>query len=583
MRVLPFLILAKISLQLSLNSLLEEIFHDHLQIFKEVVAMDEGQIEELRETLQNSTEYDQIESEISPSLESIEENLGLIEKTESSPTSSESISSFLTDVPLSATETSSATTSSGNSIETSSETPENYSEDRLGRMEKLLDHIVKNMVPGKLNVADSPTALSEVSAVETNSEVTGTPEANSEEEQAESKSDTESAPESSGSGFDGVADPESEISASSDLTSLGSEMTTHREMTSTEMHATKTSSESSVSFEPAKTTSSFDLSLTTEPTPEPSPPVESPESLESTESFESSESPEPSSSPPTPTITTTAPRKSRKSKNQVLKMKNPPNRINLVQTTEAQPEPTQGAIYGKPKVAWYGPNAPGMEKSEKSAASESSSPTESLKTSTRTQLGTKESEDSVSTAAPTPQSRLGAKNRTSRPKTSKQVPSESSAPSTEANANSTANSPTSSTTNSTAIDTNELKQLPGEELFDYWRRVYPTMKEIMEGEAEPVLEENETEVEVSRTSTEASRTDQNGSRKPAQAFHTRTKLPKANFDQLPIELFLPKGDRQRSEHGTHHIEKTMENVAVSFVGYSSMVAGVIFAIFVTFL
>lgn len=108
------------------------------------------------------------------------------------------------------------------------------------------------------------------------------------------------------------------------------------------------------------------------------------------------------------------------------------------------------------------------------------------------------------------------------------------------------------------------------------------MKEFMEAEAR-LVEANETEVGVSRTPAEASRTDQNASRKPAQSFRTRTKLPKANFDQLPIELFLPKVGKQHSEHGARHIEKTMENVAVSFVGYSSMVAGVIFAIFVTFL
>lgn len=63
---------------------------------------------------------------------------------------------------------------------------------------------------------------------------------------------------------------------------------------------------------------------------------------------------------------------------------------------------------------------------------------------------------------------------------------------------------------------------------------------------------------------------------------TRTKLSRANFDQFPL-LFNDEREKRRKGASFFHIERTMENVAVTFAGYSSIVAAVIFAIFVTFL
>lgn len=75
-----------------------------------------------------------------------------------------------------------------------------------------------------------------------------------------------------------------------------------------------------------------------------------------------------------------------------------------------------------------------------------------------------------------------------------------------------------------------------------------------------------------------SRKETNHTSKPT----TRTKLSRANFDQFPL-LFNEEREKRRKGASFFHIERTMENVAVTFAGYSSIVAAVIFAIFVTFL
>ena len=259
-------------------------------------------------------------------------------------------------------------------------------------------------------------------------------------------------------------------------------------------------------------------------------------------------------------LTAAQPKTTRRISNRVLTMKNPPNRIKIspqFNFHNNNNRPQSSILYGKPKVAWYGPNAP-----------------------------------KVTTQSPTTSSFFFHSYLI-----------------------------TSMPTTESVTRYSNLERKPDEDIMDYFRRVFPIVLSELElnlsSEYSTLLNNadnsqrtvipylsaslNDSTVQVSAISfVLVSSTDQSiGSNGPVvfpsngtarittKNIHTyllttRTKLSKANYDQFPL-LFNAEREKRRKEASFFHVEKTMENVAVTFVGYSSIVAAVIFAIFVTLL
>lgn len=255
-------------------------------------------------------------------------------------------------------------------------------------------------------------------------------------------------------------------------------------------------------------------------------------------------------------LTAAQPKATRRISNRVLTMKNPPNRIKIspqFNFHNNNNRPQSSILYGKPKVAWYGPNAP-----------------------------------KVTTLSPTTSSFFFHSYLI-----------------------------TSMPTTESVTRYSNLERKPDEDIMDYFRRVFPIvlseLKLNLSSEYSTLLNNAHnsqrtiiqylpaSSVQVSAISfVLVSSTDQSiGSNVPvvfpsngtarikSKSIHTyllttRTKLSKANYDQFPL-LFNAEREKHRKEASFFHVEKTMENVAVTFVGYSSIVAAVIFAIFVTLL
>lgn len=255
-------------------------------------------------------------------------------------------------------------------------------------------------------------------------------------------------------------------------------------------------------------------------------------------------------------LTAAQPKTTRRISNRVLTMKNPPNRIKIspqFNFHNNNNRPQSSILYGKPKVAWYGPNAP-----------------------------------KVTTLSPTTSSFFFHSYLI-----------------------------TSMPTTESVTRYSNLERKPDEDIMDYFRRVFPIvlseLKLNLSSEYSTLLNNAHnsqrtiiqylpaSSVQVSAISfVLVSSTDQSiGSNGPvvfpsngtaritSKNIHTyllttRTKLSKANYDQFPL-LFNAEREKRRKEASFFHVEKTMENVAVTFVGYSSIVAAVIFAIFVTLL
>lgn len=499
MRIIPFLLFARYSLQNLNASVLEDRFHDHLQIFKEVVSMDSMEMEELREMIQD------------PQHSSIENYFQIVPGSETNGLE-------ISDVLLLST----ATTETHRS-----EPTDGVFGDRLGKLESLLELLI-----GKLAREEQPKSVSSFR------ESSSILEDNKKSENASALVDNFQNISTIFELFSGSSSPPETPEY---VRIISEEYTKTEEIHSTTQHSkaedvtpdtTETSSESLASTEASQ------VLIETAPTLFGSiTSAASPESLLDTKPLKPATSGIETKEP----IQTAQPK--RASNNHVLNMKKPVNRIDVspqFNFHDREPEVNKRFIYGKPKVAWYGPGAP-----------------------SRVHLPSSKFSSTALTLPVTSRSQLLA----------------------------TTKSITQSTTRSTTMapDYGDLERLPGEDILDYFRRVFPSVKKVLEsnsvdsnGSAPDLKEIKTPALESTQSSTKSEQNTKMVSSSAHLDYHTRTKLPKANFDQLPIQLLQPNRKKYR-EYTSLHIGNAMENVAVTFIEYSSMMAVVIFAIFVTLL
>lgn len=221
--------------------------------------------------------------------------------------------------------------------------------------------------------------------------------------------------------------------------------------------------------------------------------------------------------------------------NHVLNQKKPPNRIGIspqFQFHDKDPKNAPKGVYAKPKEAWYGPSAPKATAAKPTSSEQTSTPSSS------SELETSESHTVIQNEALT-------------------IVEKQPLPQHE-----------------------DLERRPGEDLLDYFRRVFPSVQKALESE-ELQHEKTSTQNVQAPSFITATPSIHRFADSSIVTFRSRTKLPKANFDQLP--LMLERSRRRRNHSSLLQLERTMENVAVTFVGYSSIVAAVIFAMFVTVL
>lgn len=507
MRIIPFLLFARYSLQNLNASVLEDRFHDHLQIFKEVVSMDSMEMEELREMIQD------------PQHSSIEHYFQIVPGSETNGLDIGEVLALST-----------ATTETHRS-----EPTDGVFGDRLGKLESLLELLI-----GKLAREEQPKSV--ISFRESSSLL----EDNKKSESAIALVDNFQNISTTFEILPGSSSPpettEYERKTSEEYTKTEEIHSTaqHSEAEDVTPDTTETSSESLASTEASQVLTETAPTLFGSITS-----AASPESLLDTKPLKPATSGIETKEP----IQTAQPK--RASNNHVLNMKKPVNRIDVspqFNFHDREPEVNKRFIYGKPKVAWYGPGAP-----------------------SRVHLPSSKFSSTALTLPVTSRSQLLATTKSITQSTTKSI--------------------TQSTTKSTTMapDYGDLERLPGEDILDYFRRVFPSVKKVLESNSvdsngsAPDLKEIKTPALASTQS--STKSEQNTKMVSSSAhldYHTRTKLPKANFDQLPIQLLQPNRKKYH-EYTSLHIGNAMENVAVTFIEYSSMMAVVIFAIFVTLL
>lgn len=244
----------------------------------------------------------------------------------------------------------------------------------------------------------------------------------------------------------------------------------------------------------------------------------------------------------------------------ILNLKNPPNRIEVgpqFEFHETKPRPETRFTYGKPKVAWYGPNVP------------------------------------FATASPVTNEILRSLSVTLDPRSASSqmaitLPSEWASNSQIASKSTSITSKTSSSTMETALLVG-LERLPGEDILDYFRRVLPSVKHLLESESS-ITEAKRRAHEKSAVKLTSALTDRSQRRntslvlnstwdKTQAQFHFTTKSAqsKANFDLIPF--MMNRNGRRNHQNRTFSGDgRSMENVAVTFAGCSSLVAAMIFAL-----